>query len=131
MKKLLATTALVALVTGFSGFAHAQTAMPTTNAPVVAPNGVNEVDQRLNNQQQRIDNGVKDGQINSTQEMHDDKADAHVSQELSKDEAKNGGTITKREQAKMNKQLNKNSHRIHHQRVKGSKAVTPAPVSAQ
>ena len=125
MKKLLASAALIALIA--SGAAQAQ-----TSAPVTDPGHprVNEVDQRLQNQQNRVDNGVKDGQINAKQEMRDDKTDAHVSQELSKDEAKNGGHITKAEQVRMNRQLNRNSHRIHRQRVKGS-AVTPAAMPAQ
>jgi len=134
MKNLLASTALIALVTiGASGLAQAQTTgtTPTVpSAPVTSPNGVNQIDQRLQNQQNRVDNGVKDGQINSKQEMRDDKADAHVSTELSKDEAKNGGTVTKSEQVKMNKQLNKNSHRIHRQRVKGAAKASGAPSTA-
>jgi hypothetical protein len=130
MKKLLATTALIALLTsGVAGLAQAQTATP--EAPVATTPSVGQIDQRLENQQKRIDAGVKDGQINAKQEMRDDKADAHVAKELSKDEAKNGGTITKAESFKMNKQLNKNSHRIHRQRekaeaVKASVPVTPA-----
>ena len=140
MKKLLTTTAFAALLSmGLTGMASAQTTPvdPPVPAPVaaapstVSPNGVNQVDQRLQNQQNRIDNGVKDGQINAKQEMRDDKTDAHVAKEMSKDEAKNGGAITTGEQAKMNRQLNKDSKRIHHQKVKATKAapVTTAPVS--
>jgi len=138
MKKFLASAALIALVTaGVSGFAQAQTTAPTSVTPpptggVVSTTGVGQVDQRLGDQQKRIDAGVKDGQIGAKQEMRDEKTDAHVSQELSKDEAKNGGVITKAEQKKMNKQLNKNSKRIHRQRVKGAGKVAPvttAPVS--
>ena len=115
MKKLLASVAMIALLT--SGVA----AMAQDAAPVDPGHPrVNEVDQRLNDQQNRVDNGVKDGQIGAKQEMRDDKTDARVSQEMSKDEAKNGGHITKAEQRKMNRQLNKNSGRIHRQRANGA-----------
>jgi hypothetical protein len=124
MKKFLAATALIALLTsGAAGVAHAQ----TSDTTIPGHPRVNEVDQRLENQQNRIDNGVKDGQINAKQEMRDEKTDAKVSQELSADQAKNGGHITKAEQRKMNKQLNGNSKRIHRQRTKG---VTTTPAAA-
>jgi hypothetical protein len=114
MKKLLATTAFALILA--SGMAHAQTdAVPDPGHP-----RINEVDQRLQNQQNRVDQGVQDGQIGAKQEMHDDKTDAHVSNELSRDEAKNGGHITTAEQKHMNRQLNHSSKRIHHQRKRSA-----------
>ena len=83
---------------------------------------VNEVDQRLQNQQNRIDAGVQNGTLNAKQATADEKRDAKVGQELSADEAKNGGHITKAEQAKMNKQLNKNSKKIHKQKEKAKES---------
>lgn len=77
---------------------------------------VNEVDQRLENQQQRIDNGVKDGQMSQGEAARDEKRDAKVERQLSRDEAKNGGHITKAEQRHMNRELNHDSHKIHRQR---------------
>ena len=73
--------------------------------------------QRLQNQQNRIDNGVQGGQINAKQEERDDKRDARVSTELSKDEAKHNGHVTKAEQHRMNRQLNNNSADIKAQRT--------------
>lgn len=124
MKKLFTTVALLALVmTGVSGMAFAQ------DIGVPDHPRINEVDQRLQNQEKRIDAGVAAGEINPKQEARDQATDAKVSQELSKDEAKNGGTITKAEQRKMNRQLNKNSKRIHRQRKAGQakKATTTTP----
>ncbi len=86
---------------------------------------VNEVDQRLENQQNRIDNGVKDGQINGKELTRDEKRDEKVQQQLSADESKNGGHITKAEQRKLNRELNKNSRKIHKQRKDST--ATPAP----
>ena len=87
---------------------------------------VNEVNQRLDNQQQRIDSGVQNGTLNAKQATNDEKRDAKVANELSNDEAKHNGHVTKAEQKKMNKQLNKNSHKIKKQETKNTTPVTPA-----
>jgi hypothetical protein len=79
---------------------------------------VNEVNQRLDNQQNRIQAGVADGQLNAKQAAHDEKQDANIAQRESKDEAKNGGHLTKNEQKNLNKSLNQDSKRIHKQRDK-------------
>ena len=76
---------------------------------------VSEIDKRLQRQQNRTDAGVKDGQINAGQEARDSNADARVAGQLSKDEAADGGHITKRQQRKINKELNRNSGRIQRQ----------------
>jgi Skp family chaperone for outer membrane proteins len=127
-KPLIASLTLAAILA--SGAAMAQTATTTTTDPAVPGHPrVNEIDQRLENQQQRIDASVKDGQINAKQEAKDQAVDNKVSQQLSADEAKHNGHITKAEQVRMNKELNHNSKRIHRQRVKGTTA-TPASVPA-
>lgn len=73
---------------------------------------VNEVDQRLENQQNRIDNGVASGKLNARQTAHDTAVDNRVARQLSADEAKNGGHITRAEDAHLNRELNRNSDRI-------------------
>ena len=96
------------LVSGVSGAAMAQT--------VPGHPRINEVDQRLENQQDRVDAGVNKGQINAKQEARDNARDSRVAQRLSADEAKNGGKITKGEQRRLNRALNRNSRHIYHQR---------------
>ena len=78
----------------------------------------NEVNTRLENQQNRVDAGVADHQINARQAARDSARDAKVAREESRDEAKHDGHITKAEQAKMNRQLNHDSKDIHNQRDK-------------
>ena len=56
------------------------------------------------------------GQINPNQAARDERRDARVERQLKRDEAKHGGHITKREQAKLNRELNHNSKAIHNQR---------------
>jgi hypothetical protein len=78
----------------------------------------NEVNSRLENQQDRINAGVADGQLNAHQVARDSATDARVAREESRDEAQHNGHITKAEQAKMNRQLNRDSARIRDQRDK-------------
>lgn len=117
-KSLFASLALAAVL--MSGSAMAQTA---TDPTVPGHPRVNEVDQRLENQQSRINNGVKDGQLNAKEVTRDENVDNRVSRQLANDEAKHKGHITKAEQNQMNKELNNNSRRIHHQREVGEKKI--------
>jgi predicted carbohydrate-binding protein with CBM5 and CBM33 domain len=112
-KSLTALTFAAVLTAGISGAAMAQT---TDDPNVPGHPRINEIDQRLENQQDRIDAGVKDGQINAKQEARDDAIDSKVSQQLSADEAKNGGHITKAEDVQLNKELNLDSKDIYDQR---------------
>ena len=97
-----------------SGAAMAQAA-PQTDVP--GHPRVNEVNQRLDNQQNRIQAGVADGQINAKQAARDEKHDANIAQHESADEAKHDGHLTKQEQKNLNKSENHNSRRIHRQRT--------------
>ncbi|TCI06612.1 hypothetical protein EZM97_33870 [Dyella soli] len=80
---------------------------------------VNEVNNRLENQQDRIQAGVSDGQINAKQAARDEKQDANIAARESRDEAKHNGHLTKAEQKNLNKSLNHDSKRIHKQRAAG------------
>lgn len=97
-----------------SGAAMAQA---TPDATVPGHPRVNEVNKRLDNQQNRIQNGVAGGQVNARQEARDEKHDANIAQRESADEAKHNGHLTKQEQRNLNKSENKNSKRIHRQRT--------------
>lgn len=77
---------------------------------------VNEVNQRLENQQDRINKGVADGQINGQQAARDERHDANIARRESIDEANHGGHLTKAEDRRLNKSENRNSRRIHRQR---------------
>jgi hypothetical protein len=96
-----------------SGAAMAQ---DSTAAKVPDHPRVNEVNQRLDNQQNRIQKGVADGQINARQAARDEKQDANIAQRESADEAKHNGHLTKGEQNRLNKSENQDSRRIHKQR---------------
>lgn len=102
-----------------AAFASAAAMAQTSTTDVPGHPRVNEVNQRLDNQQNRIQNGVADGQMNAKQAARDEKQDANIAQRESRDEAEHGGHLTKQEQKNLNKSLNHDSNRIHKQRTGG------------
>jgi hypothetical protein len=77
---------------------------------------VNEVDQRLDNQQARINQGLANGTMTGKQAAHDEAHDANIAKRESVDEAKHNGHLTKGEQRRLNRSENKNSRRIYNQK---------------
>ena len=108
---LLATTLTVSFLGAGNVMAQNATSIPDPGHP-----RVNEVQQRIDNQQKRIDRGVSDGQINATQAPRDDAKLAREQNSLNQDQAKHDGHITRAEQKNLNKRLNKGSEQIHDQR---------------
>ncbi len=76
----------------------------------------NEVNQRLDNQQARIDQGLAKGTMTGQQAARDEKHDANIAQREAVDESKHNGHITKAEQKRLNKSENRNSKRIYRQK---------------
>jgi hypothetical protein len=79
---------------------------------------VNEVNQRLDNQQARIDQGLANGTMNGKQAARDEKHDANIAKRESVDEAKHNGHLTKGEQNRLNRSENRNSRHIYRQKHK-------------
>jgi hypothetical protein len=77
---------------------------------------VNEVNQRLDNQQSRINQGLANGTMSNKQAARDEKHDANIAKRESADEAKHNGHLTKGEQNRLNRSENRNSRRIHRQK---------------
>jgi hypothetical protein len=77
---------------------------------------VNEVNQRLDNQQARINQGLASGTMNGKQAARDEAHDANIAKRESVDEAKHNGHLTKGEQRRLNRSENKNSRRIYNQK---------------
>lgn len=89
-------------------------AQPTTPDP--GHPRVNEVTGRLDNQNDRINAGVAQGQITQGQAARDRAADGRISNQMARDEAKHNGHLTRAEDRRLNRELNHNSARIHAQR---------------
>jgi hypothetical protein len=107
---LCVTAAGVASIALMSSVSRAQT------APVPDHPRVNEVNQRLDNQQARINQGLANGSMTGKQAARDEAHDTNIAQRESADEAKHGGHLTKGEQRRLNRSENRNSHRIYRQK---------------
>ena len=77
---------------------------------------VNEVNQRLDNQQARINQGLANGTMTGKQAARDEAHDANIAKRESVDEAKHNGHLTKGETRRLNKSENRNSRRIYRQK---------------
>ena len=102
MMFLCATTAALMLP------AAAQTTNPATSTPVIK--------QRKINQQRRIGNGVKSGQLTPRETAHLEHREAHINRETRRMKAANGGTLTPAEKAKITRQQNRTSRAIYRQK---------------
>jgi hypothetical protein len=76
-----------------------------------APN--NEVNKRLDNQQDRIASGIASGKLNAGQTTRLEKNEAAINQEVHTDRKLNGGHLTGAEKGQVNRQLNRTSGKIY------------------
>jgi len=77
---------------------------------------VNEVNQRLDNQQARINQGLANGTMTGKQAARDEAHDANIAKRESVDEAKHNGHLTNGETRRLNRSENRNSSRIYRQK---------------
>jgi hypothetical protein len=96
---------LVATVVLSAGAVYAQD--PST--PPAQPPTIN---QRLENQKDRLQAGVKDGQLTKGEAARAARRDRAIHLKELKDRQANGGTLTEQEKAELNRALNRNSRRI-------------------
>ena len=112
------TKSLLALAVGglmLAGSASAQTSTTSGAGPGVVDPGhprVNEVNQREENQQKRIGNGVSSGKLTSQQTTNLEKRETSVQNREQKDMAAHNGHLTKAEQKGINRQQNRISKSI-------------------
>jgi hypothetical protein len=83
----------------------------TTPAPESKPKPT--VAQRKENQQDRIANGVKSGQLTAGETANLEKKEAAINKETAADRAANGGKLTSAEKKQVNQQQNKVSKQIY------------------
>jgi len=89
------------------------------NARVQNTRPKTEVGQRQRNQQQRIAQGIKSGQVSAGEAAHLESREAAVNHEIRSDRAANGGRLTTKEKAKINHQQNANSGAIYRKKHHG------------
>ena len=98
---------VIASVLALSGAAYAQ----DSTTPPEHPKG--EVNKRLENQKDRIQDGVADDQLTSREAKRVERHDKEIHKQEKKDRQENGGNLTDKEKAQLNRELNRNSRQIH------------------
>ncbi len=105
-KKWLAVPAML-LMAGSVAFAQ------SSNPPAQDPAPKTQVGKRKENQQDRIANGVKSGELTAGETANLEKKEAAINAETKADRAANGGKLTAAEKAKVNRQQNRVSNQIY------------------
>ena len=104
MKKIhMPAFALVAAI-GFSSMVYAQDSK--TKTP--------RIDQREQNQQNRVADGLKDGSLNSSEAAKIERDEAKIRRDEAA--AKANGVVTRRERLRLNRELNHTNREIHRYR---------------
>lgn len=85
-------------------------AMAQTNAVTPPPGTIHE---RKENQQDRIAQGVKSGQLTAGETAHLEKREARINKEIHHDRVANGGKLTPAERRQVNRQQNRTSRAIY------------------
>ena len=78
-----------------------------------------EVGQRQRNQQERIAQGIKSGQMTAGEASHMEGRETAVNHEIHNDRAANGGKLTGQERAQINRQQNRNSRAVYRKKHNG------------
>jgi hypothetical protein len=89
------------------------------NSAVQNTNPKSEVGKRAENQQDRIAQGIKSGQLTAGETAHLESKEAAINHEVATDRAANGGKLTQQEKAQVNRQQNKMSRHIYKDKHNG------------
>jgi len=89
------------------------------NSAVQNTDPKSEVGKREENQQDRIAQGVKSGQLTAGEASHLENNEAKINNEVRNDRAANGGKLTQQEKQQVNRQLNRQSKQIYRTKHNG------------
>jgi len=78
--------------------------------------GNNEVGQRRENQQDRIANGIKSGQMSPSEAAKAEKHEQNINRHIAADRAANGGKLTSQEKRNINARQNNASRQIYNEK---------------
>jgi|SRR5579871_22065 len=78
--------------------------------------GNNEVDARRENQQDRIAQGIKSGQLTAGETAKLEGQESRINKEVRNDRRANGGNLTNKQKAQINRQQNRESARIYNKK---------------
>src|SRR5215471_19340808 len=116
MTKTITKSLLVLAVGGLMlSSAAAQTTTSGAGPGVVDPNHprVNEINQREQNQQNRIANGIKNDKLTPGQAARLERGEQRLENNEKRDMAKDNGHLTKKDQRQLNREANHMSKRIY------------------
>lgn len=82
----------------------------------VAHYGNNEIGQRRENQQDRIAQGIRSGQMTAGEAARTENREQGINQQVRADRSANGGNLTGQERSQLNHRLNGTSHQIYRQK---------------
>jgi hypothetical protein len=124
MNRTLVTLAAVALVA--SGAAFAQQSQPSQQQPSTQSSTPaskeGSVNDRRQDQQDRIANGVQSGQLTAGETKNLESREANVNREIHADRTANGGTLTQQERRQVNRQQNNLSQSIYNDKHNAAQA---------
>jgi uncharacterized lipoprotein YajG len=123
IKQSLLVLAVGGLMVAGSAAAQAQTSNTSgAGAGQVDPSHprVNQVNGRETNQQNRIANGVKNGQLTPGQTARLERGEQRLQNNEKKDMAANNGHLTKQDQRQLNREANHMSKRIYKDKHSGN-----------
>jgi len=80
-----------------------------------------EIRKRQENQQDRIAQGVKSGELTAGETANLERKEARLNREIRRDRGQNGGTLTPKERRKINRQQNRLSRQIYRDKHNGRK----------
>ena len=83
--------------------------------------GNNEVGARRENQQDRIAQGMKSGQLTAGESAKLEGQESRINREVRNDRAANGGNLTNNQKARINRQQNRESARIYNKKYNAAK----------
>jgi hypothetical protein len=115
MQRSMLTLAVAALIA--SGSAFAQQSQPSTSSTPSAQTTPNQpaptINQRRDNQQDRIANGIDSGQLTAGETKNLEGREANLNREIKDDRSADGGKLTQQERQQINGQQNNLSRSIY------------------
>jgi len=114
------------LVVAAGSLALAVAAHADENSPVDPGHPrVTEVQERQQNQQDRIANGIKNGSLTPKEATNLEKREGRIEKQKQADMAAHNGHLTKGEQRQLNREQNKASHKIYAKKHNAKTASNP------
>ena len=103
-------TIAVVLALGFGATAFAQTTPPAPKDPLATP----RIDKRQANQEKRIEQGVKSGELTKKEAGRLEKRESKL--QADKEKAQADGKVTKKERRQLNREADRDSKAIYRQK---------------